>query len=271
MAQRMAGKKVYITGAGGTMGKAIALKMASEGASALALLDRVPERLEELRAALSRYDARCHLYTVDLADSEAAASSVTQAATDMGGLDIAIANAGAITVETFFDAPLSAAGNIMAVNFLASYAIAKTAAQIMMTNGSGGSLLFNAALSEKTGLPLYPAYSASKAAVINLVFSLAPLLGPHKIRVNSVSPGFMPQSNLGPDALHLTDKAQIDTVVQEMTAVMSNHVPLGRIAEPEDIAAAFVFLASDEASYINGVNLTVDGGATLVGPLKSAR
>jgi NAD(P)-dependent dehydrogenase (short-subunit alcohol dehydrogenase family) len=241
--------------------------MAAEGASGLALVDRIADRLDAVGDELAASSSTVRQYALDLEDKSQARASVERTVTDLGGLDVVVANAGVLAFGDFLGTTVEAREKQVAVNFKANVLIGSMAARHMTEVGGGGVILYNAALAQFGGLPDSAVYGATKAALINLAQSMALSLAPHGIRVNAVSPGVMPQTNLSDFRLSLEEQKVISA---NALALIPPWIPLGRIAEPEDIAAAFVFLASREGSYITGANLVVDGGVSLTAPFQAA-
>ena len=143
---------------------------------------------------------------------------------------------------------------VIAVNLTASFAVGQRAAQAMVTAGNGGVILYTASISSLGGTPEFAHYNAAKAGIANLVKTMAIELRPIRIRVNCVSPG--PGDTQ--QSVDLVGEELMDKWRREGFPV----VPLGRLASAEDIAAAFSYLASDDAGYVTGINLVVDGGLT---------
>ena len=166
-----------------------------------------------------------------------------------GGLDTMVTSAGIVAVEPAFDVTAEAFMDMMAVNVLGSFLPAQRAAKYMSENG-GGSIVFIGSVYGSVGAPKRTAYCASKGAVHNMMQSLATEWGPLGIRVNAVAP-------TGVRTPMVQDL--IDRGIYNLTGVR-NRTPLGRIAEPNEIAAAAAFLSSPESSMIHGIVLPVDGG-----------
>jgi 3-oxoacyl-[acyl-carrier protein] reductase len=143
---------------------------------------------------------------------------------------------------------------VIAVNLNASFVVGQRAARAMLAHGNGGVILFTASVSSLGASPDFAHYSAAKAATANLVTTMAIELAPHKIRVNCVSPGPADTQQ----SIDIVGEEQMDKWRREGFPV----VPLGRLAAARDIAAAFSYLASDDAAYVTGINLVVDGGLT---------
>ena len=251
---RHAGRHVLITGAGSGFGRATALRFAHEGAAHVVLVDRVQERLDSARGEVEAVGAAVTTACVDLATIEGCDEAVRIGLEGAGHLDIAISNAAAWTQEPFLDMPDESWLRVIAVNLTASYAIAQRSARAMRDRGEGGVILFTSSISSLGGSPEFSHYNATKAGIANLVKTLALELVPYRIRVNCVSPG--PGDTQ--QSVDLVGEELMDKWRREGFPV----VPLGRLASADDIAAAFSYLASDDASYVTGVNLVVDGGLT---------
>ena len=170
-----------------------------------------------------------------------------------GKLDILVSNAAAWSEEPFLDMAEASWDRVIAVNLKASFLLGQRAARAMKERG-GGVILYTASISSLGASQLFAHYGVSKAGIVNLVQNMAIELAPANIRVNCVSPG------------PANTQQSLDIVGEERMAEFRSRfplVPLGeRLVEPEEIAAAMAFLASEDASFITGQNLIVDGGLT---------
>lgn len=236
------------------MGEAIALRMAADGAAAIAVHGRDEERLDRVRNRVMASGA-CKVIALvaDLGNIAKARLLVSDAVARLGGLDIVVCNAGDTTSEDYFRTETSTVEYILRVDFTAGFAMAQEAAKYWIQEKSSGVLLYNVAEVEKGGLPHNPVYSAAKAATLNMVKSLAPKFGPYGIRINCVTPGFCERTRVYSSTASHAAREKVNTELPKV-------IPLRRLGTPEDMAAAFAFLASDDASYITGTNLVVDGG-----------
>lgn len=235
---RLADRPVLVTGAGGGIGSAIAAACAEAGAR-LFLVDRDPE----VEAVGERLGASA--LVADLAGPGAPARAVEDAIAALGGLEGVVQAAG-IQIARAPLAELEEAewARLLAVNLSATVMICKAAAQHMKR----GSIVNVGSISGRRGMPGIVAYSATKAAVHQLTRGLAIELAP-AVRVNAVAPGYV-DTPLAAGAL--SD--------EETRRRIEARVPLGRVAAPEEIAPAVVFLLSEEARYMSGEIVTVDGG-----------
>jgi 3-oxoacyl-[acyl-carrier protein] reductase len=241
---RLAGRRALITGAARGIGAEIAATFHREGAE-LALLDVDVDRLESTCKSLGGA-----AYGVDLADTAATIAAMTQAINDLGGLDILVNNAGILKMAPLLEIDPADWDLTFAVNVRAMLVTIQVAARAMIAGG-GGTIINMASMGGKIGGPNQAHYAASKAAVISLTQVAAKELGPHGITVNCICPGYV-----------LTEMGAA-TRTDEMVRDWSSKSPLGRLAEPSDVANMALFLASDEASYCTGQAMNVTGGMVM--------
>lgn len=250
--QRLQGKSALITGGGSGIGRATAHRFAQEGAAALLLFDRDQDALRRVADELRSYDLTVVPYVGDVVDIDACRDATEQAQATTGQLDILVSNAAADSSASFLELEVDEWDRLMAINLRASFVLGQLAARAMVKSGKGGSILYTASISGM-GASLDDAhYGASKAGVINLTQTMAIELVTHKIRVNCVSPG--PLDTPLSRALLGSDEAM------ERARESWPMVPMNRLGKPEEIAATYAFLASDDGGYITGQNLVVDGG-----------
>ena len=241
---RLAGRRALITGAARGIGAEIAASFRREGAE-LALLDIDVERLGKTAAEVGG-----NVYGVDLTDASATAAVVNQAIVDLGGLEILVNNAGILKMAPLMEIDPADWDLTFAVNVRAMLVTIQVAAKAMISKGRG-TIINMASMGGKVGGPNQAHYAASKAAVISLTQVAAKELGPYGITVNCICPGYV-----------LTEMGAA-TRTDEMVREWSSKSPLGRLAEPSDVANMAVFLASDEASYCTGQAMNVTGGMVM--------
>lgn len=250
---RHAGKTVLITGGGSGMGRETALRLAREGAERIYLVDHFADRLETVAAEVREAGAEATGIVAELADPAECERAVREAHADAGQLDVAISNAAAWTEEPFLEMELAGWQKVISVNLTASFVVGQAAARLMVADGRPGVILYTISVSALGASADFAHYGAAKAGTANLVTTMAIELAKHGIRVNGISPGPTDTQQ----SLDLVGKERLERFRESFPLV-----PLGRLGSAADMAAAHSFLASDDASYITGVNLVVDGGLT---------
>ena len=241
------GKRVVITGGASGIGAATAARFLEEGSS-VAILDRDQSACAKIYKDLPAIAGTFLADVVDYAQVRQAFAAIVR---DLGGLDAVINNAGISIRHEFLDITPEEWNEVLAVNLTGVFNVAQTAARYMMAD-AGGVILNTASTNGIMGYPYYADYNASKAGVIELTRSMALELAP-KVRVNAVAPGYV-----------LTPMQRAE-YTDEMLEAVNQKIPLRRHAQPEEIAALFAFLASDDAAYLNGHVYVIDGAETAGG------
>jgi NAD(P)-dependent dehydrogenase (short-subunit alcohol dehydrogenase family) len=251
-ALRLDGKRALITGATKGIGADIARAFASAGAS-LVLSGRNEVELSTMRVALAdEYGSEIHTAAVDLAQPEGPGELALRAGEAFGGLDVLVNNAGISYPQPVVDTDPDLFDATIAVNLRAPALLASAVGAAMVAQGTGGSIITVASAAALAPLADHYAYCASKAGLVMATKVLARELGPHGIRANSVCPTVV-----------LTEMGQRVWGEQAKAAPMIARIPLGRFAVPREVSDTVVWLASDAASMINGVDIPVDGGYTM--------
>ncbi|HWE61129.1 MAG TPA: SDR family oxidoreductase [Chloroflexota bacterium] len=249
---RLAGKVAIITGGGSGLGRAMAERFVAEGASVL-VADINEEAGQATVAALGEQHAA--FQRVDVANEDDCAAAVAAARERWGRLDVMVANAGIGTFGFISRLPKEQWDRVLAVNLTGVFLCAKHAFGVMQESG-GGVILATASVAGLRGTPGLGAYGPAKAGVIQLVKTLALEGARFKIRANALCPVWT-QTPLVDAFVSGSRSAGPD----EMRARLIAGIPLGRLGTPDDVAAAALYLASDEASFITGVAFPIDGGS----------
>ena len=244
-------KIIMVTGAGKGIGKATALVCAEAGAN-LALGSRTVAESEQTAAECREVGRRAEAWPLDVADVASIRAFVDQALAAFGRLDVLVNNAGINFVKPALELTEEEFDAISAVNFKGAFFASTIVARSMIERGVKGSIINISSQAAHVGGPLRAAYTGTKGGLNQLTRSFAAEWAPHDITVNGVSPTFtrspmLEEAMKNPEFLKNLEK-----------------VPLGRPAEPEEIAAAVVYLASDAARIVTGHTMLVDGGYTAV-------
>ncbi|SDL90287.1 3-oxoacyl-[acyl-carrier protein] reductase [Oryzisolibacter propanilivorax] len=243
---RLATKVAVVTGAGQGMGRAIARHFAQEGAMVVALDLNEQAASESLQGLEGEHWARA----VNVADSQAVAALFQELGQAFGRVDVLVNNAGIGSVDQFADIPDETWKRVMGVNLDGAFYCAREAVKLMLASGTRGAVVNISSTSAVSGDgPAH--YCASKAALMGLTRCMAKELAPKGIRVNTLVPG-------------PTNTPMMQSIPQEWTDAIIAGVPLGRMAEPEDIARVALFLASDDSGFVTGQNVAVNGGSAFL-------
>jgi 3-oxoacyl-[acyl-carrier protein] reductase len=244
VARRLEGRRAIVTGGGRGIGAEIARRFAAEGARVV-VIDLLPQA--------HAVAASCGGVALlgDLAHPQGALDVTRAAIDELGGVDVLVNNAGILRFAPLLEITVEDWDATFDVNVRAMLLTTQVAARDMIDRGSGGTIVNMASMGGKVGSPNQAHYAASKAAVISLTRVSAMELGPHGITVNCICPGYV-----------LTEMGA-GTRTPEKVAEWSSKSPLGRLAEPCDVANMALFLASSEASYCTGQAFNVTGGMVM--------
>lgn len=241
------GKVVLITGAGAGLGRVAARLYAREGAK-LALAARTLSTLESLVGDIESEGGEAIAIATDITDEEQVARMVAATVDRFGRLDCALNNAGGIPEEALTaDSSTDEWHRIIALNLTGTYFCVKHEVRAMLANPKGCAIVNVASGAAHKGVPRLSTYSASKHGIIGLTRSVAAEYARHPIRVNAINPGIINSEAFSRHDLDYT------TLIP---------TPMGRIAEPEEVANTAAWLLSDQASYVTGQSLDIDGGRT---------
>ena len=255
--QRLEGKRAIVTGAGSGIGRASAIRLASEGALVLAV-GRSFENTEETVALIRAAGNQAQAMVADVNDEASVIEVVARCVRDLGGLEVFFANAGVPGYNTpFFEQPVHEWEEVLRANLIAPFLAAKHAGR-HMTEQQRGSIIFTSSVASLRANAGAVSYSASKAALNNLTQCAANVMAGTGVRVNAVLPGLIETKM----TRFVFESARAKGVESKI-----GHVnPLRRAGQPEEIAAMVAFLASDDASYVNGQLIAVDGGVSSTHP-----
>jgi NAD(P)-dependent dehydrogenase (short-subunit alcohol dehydrogenase family) len=245
---RFVDRVAIVTGAAGGIGLATARQLAVEGARVM-LADRSPHG-EQVAAELRAQGHEARFLAVDVSDEQQVAGLVEATQGAWGRLDVMVANAGISGRGVTDQTTLADWQRVLAVNLTGVFLCAKHAIAPMRKAG-GGAIVSTASIVGLVGVPGALPYSAAKGAVVNMTRTMALDCAPDRIRVNTVCPGFIES------AMEAT-AARSDEQSRQLVALH----PLGRLGTAQDVAMAIAFLASDDAAFITGTALVVDGGYT---------
>jgi meso-butanediol dehydrogenase/(S,S)-butanediol dehydrogenase/diacetyl reductase len=243
----MTRRAAIVTGGGGGIGEAVCIRLAAEG-YAIAVLDVAEAAAQRVAARLEEQGATAEAIACDVADAESVSASVAQAAR-LGRPGVLVNNAGIAERRRFFDLSPEEWSRVIDVNLTGVFLMSQTVARGMRDAGEGGAIVNISSVAGLIGVPDRTAYAASKHGVVGLTRVMAHDLAPWRIRVNAVAPGAV-RTPLTAEALAREGATE---------RIAASH-PLGRPAEPEEVAELVAFLASDRAGFITGVTAPIDGG-----------
>ncbi|MFE5642247.1 SDR family NAD(P)-dependent oxidoreductase [Rhodococcus sp. NPDC056516] len=257
---RLEGKNVVITGAASGIGRAAAQLMAAEGAKVL-VADLDPARAEEAAEAIRETGGNALGFGVDVMNEDSLAAMIEKAVAEFGGINVLCNHVGGSNPRKDLDLlrmDLDEWDRVMSLN-VRSTVVASRLAIPHMNSAGGGSIVNTASVGGLIGDSLQSAYGSAKAAVIRLTQYIAVQYGANGVRCNAVAPGA------------IMTPALVDNIPADVIDGMKQANALPYLGEPEDIAHAMVYLASDESRYMTGQTLVVDGGLTSKSPLATGR
>lgn len=241
----LTGKVAFVTGASSGIGRASAIALANQGAK-VAIVARRMEKLQALAAEIKSRGKEALPIEMDVTKKEDITAAITKTVSTFGRLDILLNDAGALSYKPFLDVTDEEWNKVMETNLRGYFWVAQMAAKEMAKN-KWGRIVNIASIAARIGFAQISHYCASKGGVVSLTQAMAIELAPLGILVNAIAPGGI--------ATEMADASD-----PSMKQLFDARVPLKRIGQPEEIAAGVCFLASNEASYVTGSTLTIDGG-----------
>jgi glucose 1-dehydrogenase len=252
VARRLEGRKALVTGANSGIGRAIALRLAGEGAGVAINYVSRPEAAEEVVQLITDAGGKALAVQADITDEAQVDAMFARAAEALGGLDILVNNAGMETHHEFLEMPLADWRKVIDVDLTGAFLCAQRAARLMVEQQTGGAIVNISSVHQIIPWGGYAHYCAAKAGLDMMGKTLALELATENVRVNTVAPGAI-QTPINKDVW----------TNPEMMKDLLRKIPTNRMGQPEEIASVVAFLCSSEASYITGSTLFVDGGMTL--------
>jgi 3-oxoacyl-[acyl-carrier protein] reductase len=249
----LAGKVALVTGGARGLGQSTAVELAACGAK-VAVADRKLEAAQETAAACREKGVDAEAFGFDQASGESVEDCVARVVKHFGRIDGLFANAGTGRFSPLLDMPKKDFDLVLQVNLNGTFYVCQEVAKQMVRQGSGGKMVLTASSGARVIANQLGAYCASKAAVVSLAKHMASELGNYRINVNAICPGVVESGMTGPMLSR-----------EEWRRMLKRETPVGRWGEPRDVAKLVAFLLSDDAGYINGEDIMIDGGSTLGG------
>ncbi|HXS27689.1 MAG TPA: SDR family oxidoreductase [Steroidobacteraceae bacterium] len=253
------GQKALVTGANSGIGRAVALGLGAAGADVVVNYIQGDQAANDVVAGIEASGSRALAHRADVSNESQVEQMFARAIAELGTIDILVANAGLQRDSAFHAMTLEQWNTVIGVNLTGQFLCARAAAREFLRRGvvksvslAAGKIICMSSVHQKIPWAGHANYAASKGGIMMMMESIAQELAPHRIRVNGIAPGAIRTP---------INRPAWDT--PEAYASLMTLIPYGRIGEPEDIARAAVWLASDEADYVVGTTLFVDGGMTL--------
>lgn len=256
---RLAGQTAIVTGASSGIGESVARELAAAGAAVVVNYSSSPEDAERIAHEIDRDGGRAIVVKADVSREDDVRTMFARTLEKYGSVDIVVSNAGIQKDAPLVEMTLEQWQQVIDINLTGAFLCAREAARVFLGQGprpdvsrATGKIIFTSSVHEIIPWAGHVNYAASKGGMLLLMKSIAQELGPERIRVNSIAPGAI-RTSINTEAWS----------TPEAEAALLKLIPYGRVGEPDDIGRVAVWLASDEADYVHGASIVVDGGMTL--------
>ena len=254
-ARLLEGRRALVTGGSSGIGAGIALALAAHGAAVAIAYRSGRDDADEMAAAVRAGGGAAAAVDIDVSEEGHVRRAFAEAADALGPLDLVVSNAGVQGPHLMVDMTLDDWSLVTGVNLTGTFLVCREAARAMLAGGRGGAIVAITSVHDRMPWERFSHYAASKGGAKLFVESIAKELAPHGIRVNAVAPGAI--------ATPINDHLRDD---HEARGRVEAQIPMGRMGRVDEVAPAAVWLASEQASYVTGATLLVDGGMTLYAP-----
>ena len=248
---KLEGRNALVTGASRGIGRACAIQLAREGANVAVNYRSHPDEAAEVAREVEELGRSTLLLRADVADQSAVEEMVAQTAAELGGLDLFVSNAAYSDRDMMVEVDMEGFRRTIDVTMWGAFYGVRASAQQMIKQGRGGSIVVISSPHAVLAIPTSMAYNMSKAAIDHMSRTAAIELAPHGIRINIVHPGW------------IDTPGERKFFTEEQIAAGGKQLPFGRLGRPEEIGKGVAFLLSDDAEYMTGGTLTIDGGVGL--------
>jgi glucose 1-dehydrogenase len=243
------GKTAIVTGAATGIGRAIAIRLGASGACVVIDHRNQPDDAEAVVEEIARANGRAIAISADITEEKVVETLIAETAEKFGGVDILVNNAGIEETHPMVDTPLDVWERILRVNLTGTFLCTRATARAMIARRRGGRIVNVSSVHEDLAFPGNAAYAASKGGIRMFMRTIALELAPHGITVNDIAPG----------AIATPINASVRENAEQQRELLSE-IPLGRVGDPDEIAALCAYLASDAAGYVTGSTFVIDGG-----------
>src|SRR5580698_4347413 len=248
---KLKGKNALVTGASRGIGRAVAVELAKQGANVGINFRSHPEEAEEVAKEVRAAGGKALLLKADVADIKAVDETVAKMTADLGSVDLFVSNAAYSDRQLMLDADIEGFRRTIDVSMWGAFHGLRASAQQMVKQGRGGSIVIVSSPHAVLAIPTAMAYNMSKAAIDHMARTAAIELVQYKIRVNIVHPGW------------IDTPGERKFFSEEQMAVGGSRLPWGRLGKPDEIAKGIAFILSDDAEYMTGSTVAIDGGVSL--------